>query len=436
VKKIFLILLSVIVVIATPSAVFANAVDRSFYSSNDIIYYDPNACPIGGVAGINSTTIEGNDNLEKILRYFTGKGLSLAAAAGIAGNPKQESGFNPAIIQGGAIAPDNYIPVNSVGFGLAQWTFTSRQQPLVDLSRSRNIKITDLGLQLDYIWQELTTGYKESTLTRLNEEKTDPARAAWIFHKYYEGSADSEAAVRSGRGVPAAAIYEKYRSTIQDGAGIADLGSAASTPENAYSDVSNNVACNPDSAGTVNGSGDTSGASSVTSDGFAVYNQFDPRWADTKIKRDTGEYTTYATSGCGPASMAMIINLLTGKAVDMQKLAQQSSDLGIITNGGGYNNLSQKLAPLYGLRSTSIPLDSVRISAALRNGSAIHIVGRGGSPFTTGGHFVMLRGITSSGKWLVGDSNGLKGVANSNNTNGFDPQAILGYATAAYELTK
>ena len=48
----------------------------------------------------------------------------------------------------------------------------------------------------------------------------------------------------------------------------------------------------------------------------------------------------------------------------------------------------------------------------------------------------MLRGITSSGKWLVGDSNGLKGVANSNNTNGFDPQAILGYATAAYELTK
>jgi hypothetical protein len=271
----------------------------------------------------------------------------------------------------------------------------------------------------------------------MDAEKTDPARAAWIFHKYYEGSADTEAAVREGRGKPAVAIYEKYKATIPDGTGVALGGlTTPTTPSNAYSQPENNVGC-ADTAGTSeNGSGDTSGASSVTSDGFAIYNQFDPRWGDSVIRRDNGDTTTLAISGCGPTSMAMIINKLTGKSVDMKQIVKQTSDLGLITTGGGYNNLSTKLAPLYGLKSKSIPLSVAAINTALKAGSMIHIVGRGASPFTTGGHFVTIRGIASNGNWLVGDSNGQKGIANSNNMSGFSPAGLLSDASAAYEVSK
>lgn len=419
----------------------ADAKCQDYYMSNNIPYYDPDdictGIPPNNGSSSSSATVDGNDNLEKLLRYFTGKGLSLAAAAGIAGNIKAESGFNPAIIQGGAIAPDDYKPVNSVGFGLAQWTFSDRQTPLVNFAKEKNAKITDLNMQLDFIWYELTTKYKDSTLTGLNGEKTDPARAAYIFHKNYEVSADTEAQVRAVRGAAAVAIYEKYKSTIQDGTGVADIGTASSSQGASYVDASDGSSCSSSNgSGNQNGSSDTSSASSVASDGFVVYDQYDPRWKDTVIIRDTGASTTIGQSGCGPTSMAMIITFLTGQAVDMKKIAQQSNELKLITNGGGYHDMSTKLGPLYGLKSVKIALNVAKISDALKRGSAIHIVGQGASPFTGSGHFIMLRGITSTGNWLVGDSNDGVGKTNSANLNGFNPQFILGYATDAYEVSK
>lgn len=441
-RKIILFVLVALLLVATPSHVFAEAMDESFYSSNDILYYDPNACTSQSGTS-NITPIEGDDRLEQLLRFFTGKGLSLAAAAGIAGNIKQESGWNPAMIQGGAIAPDNYVPVNKTGFGLAQWTFTARQKPLVEFAKANNLKITDMSMQLGFMWKELTTGYRESTLVRMNQEKTDPARAAWIFHKYYEGSDDSEAQVREGRGKPSIAIYEKYKATIPDGAGV-PLGASStpSTPDNAYGNPENNLGCSgSDSAGTTTTTGDTSKATSVTPDGFAVYSQFDPRWADEPIKRDSkGSFamTTVWRSGCGPTSMAMIITKLTGVAADMKVIAKQASDLGVITAGGGYRNMSQKFAPLYGLKTKNIPGTVASINSALRSGAMIHLAGQGAAPFTGGGHFIMLRGITANGKWLIGDSNGLKGAANSAKMEGWDPQQILNDARTSdiYAVTK
>ena len=152
--------LSVMVASAGLSPAKVIATDATFRSLNDIQFFSPDACRVGG--GEGTETLVGNDNLEKILRFFVGKGLTLVQASGIAGNFKRESGFNPAIIQGGAIADANYSPVNGVGFGLAQWTFTSRQKPLVDLARSTNRPIIDLQLQLDYTWQELSGPYARS----------------------------------------------------------------------------------------------------------------------------------------------------------------------------------------------------------------------------------------------------------------------------------
>ena len=36
----------------------------------------------------------------------------------------------------------------------------------------------------------------------------------------------------------------------------------------------------------------------------------------------------------------------------------------------------------------------------------VHTSGSGSDPFTSGGHYIGIRGITSEGKWLLADSNG------------------------------
>ena len=157
-----------------------------FYQTNDILFYDPNAVPCQTGSDLSSSStnaVNSSKNAEIILRYLTGKGLTLKQAAGFVGNMQQESGLNPKIIQGGTTAPDDYSPVDGRGFGLVQWTFTSRQQPLVNLAKKSNKPVTDINVQLDYIWQEVSGRWK-STLQAL-EVKRDtltPTQAAIIVH--------------------------------------------------------------------------------------------------------------------------------------------------------------------------------------------------------------------------------------------------------------
>lgn len=146
-----------------------------------------NQCCSGSVSG--STTLTGSDNAQKIFNYFIGKGLTPIQAAGIMGNLQAESGFKPDIIQGGATAPPDYVPKNGVGFGLAQWTFTGRQQPLVDLAKSQGKPVTDLGLQLDFLWQELNSGFKTSVLDPL-KASTTLEEATYLVLEKFEVPAD------------------------------------------------------------------------------------------------------------------------------------------------------------------------------------------------------------------------------------------------------
>jgi hypothetical protein len=88
-----------------------------------------------------------------------GKLPNAYAVAGIIGNLEQESGggLNPKAQQDGSKSP---VPKDGVGFGIAQWTYASRQKGLIALAKARNLPATDLGVQLDYLWQELSADYK------------------------------------------------------------------------------------------------------------------------------------------------------------------------------------------------------------------------------------------------------------------------------------
>ena len=141
----------------------------NYYMSNDITWYNRLAKCSGGAkkAGTESVILAGNDNAEKILNFFMQKGLTLAQASGFIGNMQQESGLRPDIIEGGATAGPDYVPQNGKGFGLVQWTFTARQAPLVKLADEMGKPVTDIGVQLEYVWQELNGNWKGRTLDPL-----------------------------------------------------------------------------------------------------------------------------------------------------------------------------------------------------------------------------------------------------------------------------
>ena len=89
-KAFFLILL--IALTNGQSVYAANEFDATFFSLNDINYYDAGAeeCYFG-----NGTALLGGDNPEKIWNYLKGKGFTDEAIAGILGNAQQESSVNP-----------------------------------------------------------------------------------------------------------------------------------------------------------------------------------------------------------------------------------------------------------------------------------------------------------------------------------------------------
>ena len=83
--------------------------------------------------------------------YFLAKGLTPVQAAGIVGNLDQESNMDPGAVQPGG-----------PGRGIAQWSVGGRWNSdagdnAVAYAASHGKSVTSLGLQLDFIWFELTS---------------------------------------------------------------------------------------------------------------------------------------------------------------------------------------------------------------------------------------------------------------------------------------
>lgn len=374
---------------------------KPVYSTNNILYYAQPTCEIGQNEG--TTALVGNDNLEKILRYYVGKGLTLAQASGIAGNYQQESGFNPAIIQGGAIAGPDYKPVSGVGFGIAQWTFPSRQDPLVALAQSSSRPIIDLGLQLDYSWQEMETGKGHRMKLAEFKATTTPEDAAYVFHRDYEVSADSEAFVKRVRGGNAINIYNQYKASIPDGSTQPSAGTGTGT-------ATSTEVCTGDGS-----------ASPYANNQFKIYNQNDPKWANEPYGK-----STIGAAGCGPAAMAMIITAFKGNEVTPSQTAAYGAANGTLRDEGlkgSLTNVHSVIGGNWGLKSSQLKPDVAIINSALRDGALIVVSGEGSAPFIPEGHYIVIRGVTATGKWLIGDSNGAIGIENSKKE--WDPAEII-----------
>ena len=150
----------------------------------------------------------------------------------------------------------------------------------------------------------------------------------------------------------------------------------------------------------VSGSGQSYEGVVFTDGGMEVmyYNQMDERWADIMY----GTSSTIGQGGCGPTSMAIVTSTLTGEAHDPVELAQWSVANGHRCEGNGsYHSLIPAAAAAYGLTCEK-NLDAQGIVDALSSGKLVVVIMSKGH-FTKGGHFIVLRGVTSEGKILVAD---------------------------------
>lgn len=130
------------------------------------------------------------------------------------------------------------------------------------------------------------------------------------------------------------------------------------------------------------------------------YNQLDKRWAGIKY----GRSGTIGSSGCGPTSLAIVVSTLTGRTVTPVEVSEWSVANGHRCEGSGsYHSLIPEGAKHYGLKVEKLGTSSAKeLAQHLSSGKlVIAIMAKG--HFTSGGHFIVLRGITGEGKVLVAD---------------------------------
>ena len=176
------------------------------------------AAPAAKPQQTSKTTAE-----KTIWNFLSGKGLNDFAVAGIMGNLFAESALNPRNLQNSYekklnMTDDKYTAAvdngtynnfvrDSAGYGLAQWTYWSRKQGLLDHARKQGASIGDLNMQLSFLWKELS-GYTAVMNTLKTAASVLAASNAILTG--FEKPADQSAAVQKKRAEYGQKYYAKY----------------------------------------------------------------------------------------------------------------------------------------------------------------------------------------------------------------------------------
>lgn len=162
------------------------------------------------------------DNERLIWDYLMPKIGNPYGVAGLIGNLKAESGLNPKNLQNTfekrmGFTDDSYtaavdngayknFATDSAGYGLAQWTSSGRKQALLNSKGTRSIG--DIAMQLDFLWVELTTSYK-NVLNGIRNAKSVREASDIVLTKFERPKDQSEGA-KEYRAKLGAETYQKF----------------------------------------------------------------------------------------------------------------------------------------------------------------------------------------------------------------------------------
>lgn len=408
-QNIFLVIFLIVASSLIPLRVLAY--DADFYSANDILFYDDRD---SNCYSANNSTVADGKNIETVLRFFIEqKGLSLEAAAGIAGNLMLESGYNI-----------NPSAENEIGaYGIAQW-LGGRRTKLENFAKENNTPIDDLTTQMEFLWHELESGYQESILKPFSETIT-PEEAAGLFNDKFERAGES----------PGDPIYVKRQTYAVEAYNLAvSLGLISQTVA-----ASSTTRC---------GDGNTAGQDGWDLEGehaMTFYDQSGTEWKDKPFG-----IGTIGACGCGPTSLASIVATLTGdQSVNPENMAAFYASHGGQIGGGrcGSTWNWDVIEDDYGVNVESIGLDLDKAKETLKNGGLV-LFSWEGAPFTANGHIVIMRKIGPEGTIYVANTGGRTNRAQSDiawdedifingyNGNDIPERGTTGSLNAMWSITK
>lgn len=172
-------------------------------------------------------SLKGNTNKEKIWNFLLSKGFTEAGTAGLMGNLYAESALKPTNLQQSyekklGFTDESYTAAvdsgsygnfvhDSAGYGLAQWTYWSRKENMLNFCKAAKKSIGDLEAQLEFLVKELS-GYR--SLYELLKTTDDIKTASDTVLTQYERPANMGDAVKKKRAGYGQTIYNECAGKI------------------------------------------------------------------------------------------------------------------------------------------------------------------------------------------------------------------------------
>lgn len=170
--------------------------------------------------------LTGSTNAQKIYNYLYSKIANNYGVCGLMGNLKAESALNPKNLQQTyekslgytddtyTAAVDNGTYTNfvkdSAGYGLAQWTYWSRKQNLLNYAKSKSSSIGDLEMQLEFLIKELG---EYNLLTSLKNATSVLEASNIILLKFEKPASMNSASTQSTRASYGESYYKEFASS-------------------------------------------------------------------------------------------------------------------------------------------------------------------------------------------------------------------------------
>ena len=336
------------------------------------------------------------DTAQAVWTFFTGKGYTPEATAGIMGNMEAESGVDPTRIQSNGKGP---------AAGICQWESwrnkSLRWKGMADYAASKGKEWTDLQSQLEWLDMELQ-GKDPSTLSYLKKRVggfeafkalTSVDKATTEFMKCFErpGVEHLDRRLKSAND-----FYNRLKGSSGNVSANGNLSAGMGFQMATSADPTGDAESQPEMM-----------------NGWAYYRQGDPQWQENI----NGKYIK--PSGCGMASHAMMLTGMFGKKVTPVTVGKWARANNYWNNGMAWE-MPPALASKLGLtlvdketNYNGLPDSSLsKVKQHLKSGYPVILSGLSNSsssydtPFTSGGHIVFAVGVDGNDQVIINDPRG------------------------------
>ena len=102
---------------------------------------------------------------------------------------------------------------DSAGYGLAQWTYWSRKQNLLNFAKSYNTSIGDLNMQLNFLYEELSQNFSSVLAVLKNASSVEEASNSVLLK--FERPADQSVSAQNKRAEFGKTFYNNFVNSIE-----------------------------------------------------------------------------------------------------------------------------------------------------------------------------------------------------------------------------